>query len=123
MKKSTASDLVQTNDVQAIEKARQETSEVTLRAEIHDPEFSIGLNFSNWKTFEREREGAFDSGQVEISFVKGPPEAKALFEAIRPDANNVKSYFDTWEASQEKARVREDVERAQDRGGRGVRSI
>lgn len=123
MENSKAPDSSRKDETQATAKGSEGKSEVTLRAERHDPEFSIGMNFSNWKAFERERDGAFDSERVEISFVKGPKEAKALFDAIRPDANNVKSYFDTWKESQERARVKEDVERTQDRGGRGARPI
>jgi hypothetical protein len=104
-------------------KAGDEKNEITLRAEIHDPELSIGMNFNDWKTYQRERDETFEGERMEISFVKGPPEARALFEAMRPDDNNVKSYFDTWDSKQENARARDAAERTHEREGKGGRSM
>lgn len=122
MEASSAFESGQKSDSQASTKA-SEKDEIILRAEIHDPEFSIGMSFSDWKSYQRERDETFESERMEISFVKGPPEARALFEAMRPDENNVKAYFDTWETRQENARVREEAERTHEREGRGARSM
>lgn len=123
MKTSLVPEPGQKKGTQTPAKAGDEKNEVTLRAEIHDPEFSVGMNFNDWKTYQRERDEIFQGERMEISFVKGPPEARALFEAMRPDDNNVKSYFDTWDARRENARARDSSERTHEREGTGGRSM